>query len=839
MQWPEPLRILRSKIVRKENLRTVSGTKIFFIVILEVGVLEKQIIRISVRHLVEFILRSGDLDNRHDSSTDREAMQKGSRLHRKIQKRMGASYQPEVSLSHMTEYEEFSIMVEGRADGVIVEESGVTIDEIKGGYRDLSHMEGPVPVHLAQAKCYACFYGLKKYQMSERTLEDGENSESLDKDPVMKVQMTYCHLETEEIRRFTESYRLSELTAWFGELIDQYYRWAKWQYDWQLQRNASMVGLEFPFPYREGQRDVVISVYRTILRKKQLFIQAPTGVGKTMSTVFPAVRSMGEGLCEKIFYLTAKTITRTVAGEAFSILQKQGLLCKVLTITAKEKLCVCDEADCNPVHCTRAKGHYDRVNEAVFSALQTFDRLDREELLAWAGQYQVCPYEMCLDIADWVDAVICDYNYVFDPDVRLRRFFGEGSGGAYVFLIDEAHNLVERGREMYSAVLYKEDFLRIMKHVHDHSRKLERALEKSNKQLLELKRECETYQILDSVGPLALSLLTVMGELEDFLEEQEEGELRQEVLEFYFAVRSFVSIHELVDENYVIYTQHEEDGRFRIKLYCVNPANNLQKALDQGISTVYFSATLLPIRYYRSLLSGREDDYAIYAHTPFLPEQKAVLLGRDVSSRYTRRGPEEYAQIAGYIYEVARSHQGNYMIFFPSYRMLEDVLEVYERQYDLPGIQILVQNPSMEEEEREKFLSAFEVQMGQTVLGFCVMGGIFAEGIDLVGDRLVGAVIVGTGIPQISREREILKQHYDEKGENGFDYAYRFPGMNKVLQSAGRVIRSHEDRGIILLLDERFCSPDYRSLFPREWEQYQICTRKNVGKALQIFWDER
>ncbi len=793
--------------------------------------MEKQIIRISVRRLEEFILRSGDLDNRHDSFADREAMQKGSRLHRKMQKRMGPAYQAEVTLSHKKEYEEFFILVEGRADGVIDKEEGVTIDEIKGSYRELQHMEGPVAVHLAQAKCYACFYGWKKYK------EHPESACETDADPVLTVQMTYCHLETEEIRRFQEQYKLSELAAWFEDLVDQYYRWAKWQYQWQIRRNASMDGLEFPFPYREGQREVVTSVYRTILRQKQLFIQAPTGVGKTMSTVFPAVRSMGEGLCEKLFYLTAKTITRTVAGEAFSILQSKGLSCKVLTITAKEKLCACDEMNCNPLHCPRAKGHFDRVNEAVFFALQTFDRMDREDLLSWADQYQVCPYEMCLDIADWVDAVICDYNYVFDPDVRLRRFFSDGNHGNYVFLIDEAHNLVERGRDMYSAFLYKEDFLRMKKLLHPHSRKLERALEKSNRQLLSLKRECETYQVLDTVGPLAISLLNVMGELEEFLEKLEEGELRQEVLEFYFSVRSFLSIHELVDENYVIYTQHEEDGRFCIKLYCVNPANNLQRALDQGISAIYFSATLIPIRYYRNLLSGREDDYAIYAHTPFSPDQKAVLLGRDVSSRYTRRGPEEYALIAAYVHQAAESHPGNYMVFFPSYRMLTDVLACYENAYASPDVTILVQNPSMLEAEREAFLLAFREKSDGTVLGFCVMGGIFAEGIDLVGDRLIGAVIVGTGIPQISREREILKQYYDEKGENGFDYAYRFPGMNKVLQSAGRVIRSHTDYGIILLLDERFCLPEYRSLFPREWESYRICTRKTVGQALRDFWD--
>lgn len=781
--------------------------------------MEKEVIRISVRNLVEFILRSGDLDTRRGAFADREAMAKGSRIHRKIQKQMGAAYQAEVPLAYRTEFEEFSVLVEGRADGIIYGEDFVMVDEIKGIHRDLRFLEKPVEVHLAQAKCYAYFLGKEKDLLK------------------IRVQMTYCHLDTEEIRRFEEEYTVEELEAWFQWVLDQYYQWALWQHQWRQTRNTSMEGLEFPFSYREGQRDLVSGVYRTILRRKQLFIQAPTGVGKTMSTIFPAVRSMGEGLTEKIFYLTAKTITRTVAWEAFQILKERGLSCKTLILTAKEKMCVCEQVECNPIDCPRAKGHFDRVNEAVFRLLQEQDQYDRDVLMEYSERYQVCPYEMSLDLATWVDAVICDYNYAFDPDVYLRRFFAEGSKGDYVFLIDEAHNLVERGREMYSAVLYKEDFLKIKKLVKPYRKKLERALERCNHQLLELKRECETYQILETLGGFSIALMNVMGEMENYLEELEDGETRKEILEFYFQVRSFLYIYDLLDENYVMYTQHEEDGRFRVKLYCVNPAVNLQRCLDKGCSAVFFSATLLPVGYYKQLLSGRADDYAIYAHTPFAPEQKRVLLGRDVSSRYTRRGPEEYGRIAEYIDQVAQARAGNYMIFFPSYKMMEDICQIYKERYGHLERQILMQSPAMQENDREEFLEQFEEQREKTLLGFCVLGGIFAEGIDLTGEKLVGAVIVGTGLPQISYEREILKKYYDGKQENGFDYAYRFPGMNKVLQSAGRVIRTREDRGVILLLDERFCSFDYRNLFPREWEDYQICTRNTVQGILEEFWE--
>lgn len=783
--------------------------------------MDKEVIHISVRYLVEFILRSGDLDNRRGGFADKEAMAKGSRLHRKIQKRMGAEYRAEVALSHQVEFDEFVIEVEGRADGIIEAENKVTIDEIKGVYKELRYLEEPLEVHLAQAKCYAYIYGLQN---------------EID---TLGVQMTYCNLDTEDIRRFEKEYRWTELEIWFSELLHRYYVWEQWHYHWKKKRNASMQGMEFPFPYRDGQKEVVSSVYRTILRKKQLFIQAPTGVGKTMSTVFPAVRSMGEGISEKVFYLTAKTITRTVAWEAFQILRERGLQCKVLILTAKEKMCVCEEVECNPQHCPRAKGHFDRVNDAVYALLQEQESYSRELILEYSEKYQVCPYEMSLDLADWVDAVICDYNYVFDPEVHLRRFFGESRKGNYIFLIDEAHNLVERGREMYSAVLYKEDFLEIKRKVKPYRKKLEKALERCNKQLLELKRECETYQIIESLGGFSMSLMNVMGEMENYLEELEDGELRKNLLDFYFQVRSFLNIYDLLDENYVIYTQHDEDGKFRVKLCCVNPAVNLQRCLDKGISTVYFSATMLPIQYYKKMLSGREEDYAIYAQTPFSPNQKQIVLGKDVSSRYTRRGVEEYAKIAEYIYRVACAKTGNYMVFFPSYKMMNEVYGIYQEAYGTEGMKVLLQTSAMQEQEREEYLAQFEDVGKQTLLGFCVMGGIFAEGIDLTGERLVGALIVGTGLPQISYEKDILKQYYDERQENGFDYAYRFPGMNKVLQSAGRVIRTTQDRGVIILLDERFCTNEYKNLFPREWSEYEICTRQNVQEVLERFWKSK
>ena len=779
---------------------------------------EETIIRISVRSLVEFILREGDIDNRVSGSMEKDAMLLGGKIHRKIQSRMGTNYTAEVPLKIQMPCDGFVLQIEGRADGVLKDDGKVLIDEIKGILRSLEHLEAPVPVHLAQAKCYAYIYAV---QNSLKCID---------------VQMTYCQMETEEIRRFCQEFEFQELQTWFQDLVTQYEKWAKFEIEWRNVRNDSIRQIEFPFPYREGQRDLVASVYRTILRKKKLFIQAPTGVGKTMATVFPAVRAMGEGLGEKIFYLTAKTIMRTVAEQAFSLLKEKGLLYKTITLTAKEKICFCEEAECNPDACPYAKGHYDRVNDAVFDLITHSGDWSREVLEEQAKKYMVCPFEMSLDVSNWADAVICDYNYVFDPQAHIKRFFSESGKEEYLFLIDEAHNLVERGREMYSASLYKEDLLEVRKLVKAEDPKLAKRLSECNQQFLELKRECEHYQILKSVSHIALKLMNVLSKLEDYLEECKDAEKKKRVLDFYFAVRSFLNIHDIMDENYVIFSEMMEDGRFQIKLFCVNPAVNLQNYLEQGNSTIFFSATLLPVHYYKKLLSVEKDDYAVYAHSSFPQENKFLFIGTDVSTRYTRRGESTYQRFARYIAVMAEQKKGNYMAFFPSYRFLEEVhtcfLECVDHEVDS-----ICQVSYMDEEQREEFLEEFEQEREKSLVAFCVMGGIFSEGIDLTDDKLIGAVIAGTGLPQVCTEREILKQYFNAADMDGFDYAYLYPGMNKVLQSAGRVIRTESDRGVILLLDDRFRAMRYREVFPREWQQYQLGSVKNLEQEIRTFWE--
>ncbi len=827
-------------------------------------------VRVSVRSLVEFILRSGDIDNRKAASPE-NAMQEGGRIHRMIQRRMGPSYQAEVSLSHAYDAGEYEIVVEGRADGIItesvkdalpqpaiaektdggvetrlavtpgqeqaVQKLTVTIDEIKGTYHDLKKMKAPVPVHLAQAKCYAYIYATQK------KLSD------------IRVRMTYCHIETEEIRYFHEEYLYEELQEWFEDLMGQYRKWADYQFAWQKGRQESIKNLAFPFPYREGQKELASYVYQTIYHKRKLFIEAPTGAGKTISTIFPALKAMGEGLCERIFYLTAKTITRTVADDTITLMREKGLQLKSVILTAKDKICFIEETECNPAACPYAKGHYDRVNEAMYDLLTHADNFTRERIEEYAEKYRVCPFEMCLDMSLFADAVICDYNYLFDPHVYLRRFFAEGVRGEYIFLVDEAHNLVERGREMYSALLCKEAFLEMKKTVKAYDERIAKNLDRCNKEMLALKRECEGCQVVEQTDALVRALLRLGAAIEDYLEDHDDSPVRADILSFYFEVSHFLEMYELADENYVTYSELREDGSFIVKLFCVNPAGNLKNCMRRGRSTILFSATLLPIQYYKTLLGAEDGDYEVYARSVFRPEKLGLYIGSDVTSRYSRRSDAEYYRIAAYIHNIIEKRHGNYMVFFPSHSFLQRVYEIYRNYFNAEGeVECILQESHMNEESREAFLNRFrgnedcdlqrliqmdiEVEEERSLLGFCVMGGIFSEGIDLKNDSLIGAVIVGTGLPQVCNERELLKKYFDGWGENGFDYAYRYPGMNKVLQAAGRVIRTVDDFGVVALLDERFLSPAYQRLFPREWQERVVVTVDQVGRKVERFWDE-
>ncbi|MDD6352110.1 MAG: ATP-dependent DNA helicase [Lachnospiraceae bacterium] len=783
----------------------------------------RPVLHISVRNLVEFLLRSGDIDDRVGSRDPYKSMQAGSRIHRKIQRSMGSDYHAEVPLSIIQSFEDYDLMIEGRADGIFISKDEIPcgIDEIKGVYLDLDSMDEPIPVHLAQAKVYAYIIGFTNKLSS------------------VFVQMTYCNLDTEEVRRFSEDISFDELEAWFSDLVRQYKRWADFQIHWKALSKESIRAMDFPYKYRPGQRHLAGSVYHTILEHKLLFIQAPTGSGKTLASLFPAIKAVGEGLAERIFYLTSKSVTKKVAIDTIDLLSSKGYRGKTVELTAKDRICPLEERSCNPDDCPYAKGHFDRVNDAVYLFLTGSDVFTRDRILDFAKEHMVCPFEFSLDLSSWCDNIICDYNYVFDPTAYLKRFFGEGERANAVFLIDEAHNLVDRSRNMYSAALVKEDVLHIKKILKIRAKKAATQLDRVNRAMLEWKRDCKNLLILPEIDAFTFKCMNLASEMEKFLEKRIPFPERDEVVEFYFNLRNFLDRTEEMDEHYRIYCDYGSDGSFRIHLFCMDPSRQLQERLDRSNGAVFFSATFLPVRYYKNLLCTEENPYAVYAETVFSPDQFTVCIGTDVTTRYRERGVGIYERYARYLLAMVQARPGNYMAFFPSYSFLENVYQAFLLHCP-PGLLTLAQTSGMGDEERAEFLSNFEEDHPQGLLGFCVMGGLFSEGIDLTSDRLIGAAIVGTGLPQVNIEQNLLKDYFDQAEETkneGFSYAYVYPGMAKVLQAAGRVIRTEEDRGVILLLDQRFLWSDYKKILPREWGELKTCTVDTVGDVLTDFWE--
>ena len=804
----------------------------------------KPSVEISVRHLVEFILRGGDIDNRrHANAAD--AMLEGARIHRKIQGEQGSDYYSEVPLNINIDCNFYNIALSGRADGIIIHDDKITVDEIKGMYADVDKLSEPVPVHLAQAMCYAYIYAQKEELGS------------------ISVRMTYCSIGKGNTRYFESDFSFEFLSNWFNDLIEEYKRWAEFELKWSVLRDDSIHECNFPYEYRDGQKELAQNVYRTIVHQKKLFLEAPTGVGKTLAVLFPSIKAMGEGKSGKIFYLTAKNAGAVVANETFSLFRKQGLRFKTVNLMAKEKYCINESCECNPEKCPYAKGHFDRINEALYSLLQRTDDYSTDVIRASAGEFMVCPFEMALDLSLFCDGVICDYNYAFDPRAKLKRFFAQGTKGNYIFLVDEAHNLVDRGREMYSASLRRKDIAVVKKRLKGLSRTLTRHLNTMDRLLKNREEETEgQYRLFGSADDIAVSAGRFAGAYEDVTKEQPIDD--DAVLQFYFDVRSFLDIYEILNGKYRIYGKNEGREGFVFRLYNTDPSDNLGQCLENAVSTVFFSATLIPVRYYMDLLAGKKDDYAVYAKSVFDPSKLGVFISKDVSSKYNRRSQNEYEKIAGEISRIISIHNGNYMLFFPSYDFMEKVLVCF---YNIAGpeVKCLVQDRKMTENERLLFLEEFSkygknsqldndkitsverkeensvpgVIAGPenkiTLVGFCVLGGVFSEGIDLTEESLIGAIVIGTGLPMVCTEREILREYFESSDMEGFDYAYRFPGMNKVLQAAGRVIRTENDRGIAVLMDERFDSRQYRSLFPREWSDTGIVSKEDVS-GIESFW---
>ncbi len=772
-------------------------------------------IRISVRNLVEYVLRTGDIDNRFMSMS---RAQEGTKAHQKVQRTYEKGDLKEVTLKEIINYQGLTFNIEGRADGILFTDDGVVVDEIKSTTRDLKEVgEGLNIRHWAQGICYAYFYSLKN-SLTE-----------------ISIQLTYFHIETEDVVRIKRAMSFAEIEKFFYDLLDRYINWAGITFNWGELRTRSIKNLEFPFvKYRIGQRELAVAAYKTIKEGAKIFVQAPTGIGKTISTLYPAIKVMGEEGVEKIFYLTAKTITREVPRYSLDILRESGMRAKSVVLTAKDKICLNEEVKCNPKDCIYAKGHYDRVNDGIIDIFTKEDAFNRDEIIDYSIKHKVCPFEFQLDLSLFSDVIICDYNYVFDPQVYLKRFF-DVEKGEYAFLIDESHNLVDRSREMFSKEIRKSWIRKVKDISKDRSKKLSKSLNSVIKILNDLRKNYDIsngYYQREEISELYFPIKRSLTLMEEYLMGHRDTEGYDDVLDLYFQFNSFIKISDLYDENYVT-TIEEVSSDIILKLYCVDASKLIRNNLNRGKSSIFFSATLTPIDYFKQLLGGGDEDYHMILRSPFPRDNLGIMIQSNISTRYKDR-EETYDEIIKQINCFISSKKGNYMIFFPSYVYMERVYERFKGIYT--NLNITIQNNAMNEIQREEFLSRFHLE--SDLIAFAVLGGVFSEGIDLVGDSLIGAVIVGVGMPQICFDRNIIKDFFDHNTGDGFNYAYTFPGMNKVLQAVGRVIRTEEDKGAILLIDDRYSKALYKRLMPREWKGYAyVKNQMDTVKYLEEFWE--
>lgn len=774
----------------------------------------KPTIKISVRNLVEFILRSGDIDSGF-SSPNRAV--EGTRIHRSIQKSRKGNYKSEVSVKHNVDLDCFTLVVEGRIDGVLETDGQYCIEEIKSVTDPVySINENHNPVHWAQLTCYAYIFSIK------------ENLFSVD------LRLIYCEVETEKTKEFTRHYTLEDLENFFTDLITKYEPWARFSFNWISQRNASLKTLVFPFQdYRAGQRELAVSVYKTIKNKQKLFAKAPTGIGKTISSLFPALKAMGEEHTSRIFYLTARTTNRSVAEDTLTLLKKQNLHLKYITLTAKDKICFMEKRSCTPQDCQYAKGHYTRVNNAIWDVIQSNDELKRAVVEEFALKHQVCPFELSLDLSLWCDCIIGDYNYVFDPQVYLKRFFYD-NGGDFTFLIDEAHNLVDRSREMFSAQIQRSAFKQVrsfFKTSHAGVYKRSGRVNYRINALMKMAGDKAEYTTKEIDSKLCMVLKEFIEECEQFLKINR-GFDNDDILKLYFDALAFIKTSELFDSRYLFIVQRLEKDII-VKLFCVDPSFIMSETLKRGKSAIFFSATLTPLPYYREILGGSPEDSLVSLPSPFDVKNRCILVATDVSTKYQNR-EKSHSILADYLGHVVNSKKGNYLAYFSSYKYMLDVYDIFKEQN--PGIKTVMQTSAMSEPQRDQFLENFQSEPQETLLGFCVLGGVFSEGIDLKSDRLIGTIIVGVGLPQICFERDIIRNYFQVNKNSGYEYAYLYPGMNKVMQAAGRVIRSEQDRGVILLIDQRYNNRQYRNLFPAEWFPHNSVIINSLGDCLNNFW---
>ena len=616
------------------------------------------------------------------------------------------------------------------------------------------------------------------------------------------------------------------------------YSFTKWLkhhlafFQWKKSSKESLLDLKFPFDFRAEQRKMAVAVYKNISEGVNLFSRAPTGTGKTLASIFPALKTMGEDKTEKIFYLTAKTVGRTVAEKSIQMLQKNGAQIRYCVITAKEKSCLKEFALCDPDYCEYTHDFYTKVKIAIEYAL-SINKWNFESITNIAKNFQICPFELSLTLSQYAEIIICDYNYCFDPVVQLKRHF-DGLNHSYTFLIDEAHNLTDRAREMYSGTI-SSDILKEWIEIFP-NKKL-----KIFKELLALNNAVSSVKPLDKdffiLPEFPLNILKIINSIINYIEKQLEKKnkafTRFYIIKIYFQLIFFLNNVNSITKNHVIYFQRD-NSTCLLKVFCVNPREKFAEYLAYAKSAIFFSATLHPFSYFSEILAAEEKDKNISLLSPFKKENFALYIYSGINTLYQFR-EDSYKPIADLIFYVCSLKKGNYIIYFPSFSFLQRVYD-YMQTYNVFE-KIVCQKQKMSEKERESFLNLFE-NTSELLIAFAVLGGLFSEGIDLTGDKLIGCMVISVGLPSLGGERTFIKDYYDHSLHKGFEYAYRYPGFNKVMQAAGRVIRSEEDKGWVILVDQRYAKNYYKELYPPEWRHYKILNnQKMLLQDIKKFWN--
>ncbi len=764
---------------------------------------------VNVRTLAETYYEGGDLFSDFNRV---ERMQEGLKAHVATQAEYPPEYRAEVPVRLECVVSGVKLIVQGRADGLILSDGACTVEEIKTTRMNPTSINADdYPVHWAQAQIYA------------HILCETEDIQ------VATVRLLYVNLSGAR-SAFTRAYTRERLRELFYMYATVYALRLAQADDWKGVSLPSMRALDFPFDaYRAGQREMAARAYLAIRDKRKIIIEAPTGIGKTAAALFPALKALGEEKIETIFFLTARTTGRKAAEDALALMRSRGLSARSVTISAKKKLCPMDEVRCNPEICPYARGYFDRQQRAIEESWRE-QSLKSERIEEIAAKYGLCPFELSLTLAETAEVVICDYNYVFDPMVRLRRFFDRR--GSYALLIDEAHNLETRARDMYSAEMRADEISALRREVgridgkdcelYKALTKLYRALDKAEAPEL----RCE----------LPLKLLDAAKEFSDVAKDffARDCQYHSRFMELYFNVLTFIRASGEFDDKTHKTMITPEGKRSNVKLWCWNPTDMIAAGMKRMQGVILFSATLTPITHYARMLSLDLDkgDQALTLKSPF-PQENLFTARVNVSTRYRSR-EDTALTVAKAIHDLAVSKTGNYLACFPSHAYLNRIADIFKAAYH--DVRVHVQTRDMSESERTEYISEFTEARNESMVAFVAMGGVFSEGIDLPGDRLIGAAIVGVGLPQLCFEREALKALYDEESENGYATAYVYPGIGKCLQAAGRVIRTENDRGAVLFIDDRYYQKEYARLLPKNYRMKSL-SPGDIAPTIREFWE--